>query len=106
MKSYKHTLLLVACLMASLIVFFQLFLPSKATIEKVTYSWSALEKQKAISEDSLATKQEKLDSMIVVCAVKTQSTEEYLADTSLYWVIQEIDKYNRLAQRAKDMQSR
>ena len=45
-----------------------------------------------------------MDSLTAVRESKTQRVEEFITDTGLYWLIQEIDKYNHLAQRAKDLQ--
>lgn len=104
MKSYKHGLLFIGIVMASLVVYTQLFMPSKKAFEKAKDNQAKVGQQKSLVKDSLSLEQAKMDSLIAVRETKTQRVEEFIADTGLYWLIQEIDKYNRLAQRVKDLQ--
>ena len=104
MKSYKHGLLFIGIVMASLVVYTQLFMPSKKAFEKAKGNQAKVGQQKSLAKDSLSIEQLNLDSLTAVRETKTQRVEEFKADTGLYWLIQEIDKYDRLTQRAKDLQ--
>ena len=105
MKSYKHAILFIGIIIASLIVYAQLFMPNKKAFEKAKSNQEKISQQKSLAKDSLSIEQSNLDSLTAVRELKTQRVEEFKADTGLYWLIQEIDKYDRLAQRAKDLQS-
>ena len=104
MKTYKHALLFIGVVMASLVVYTQLFIPNKKAFEKAKYNQEKISQQKSLAKDSLSLEQAKMDSLTAVRESKTQRVEEFITDTGLYWLIQEIDKYNHLAQRAKDLQ--
>ena len=104
MKSYKHALLFIGVVMASLVVYTQLFIPNKKAFEKAKSNQEKISQQKSLAKDSLSIEQSNLDSLTAVRELKTQRVEEFKADTGLYWLIQEIDKYDRLAQRVKDLQ--
>lgn len=104
MKSYKHGLLFIGIVMASLVVYTQLFMPSKKAFEKAKDNQAKVGQQKSLVKDSLSLEQANLDSLTAVRETKSQKVEEFKSDTGLYWLIQEIDKYNRLALRAKDLQ--
>ncbi|MEC9222069.1 MAG: hypothetical protein VYD24_06140 [Bacteroidota bacterium] len=90
--------------MALLVVYTQLFIPNKKAFEKARYTHAKVGQQKSLAKDSLSLEQANLDSLTAVRETKTQRVEEFITDTGLYWLIQEIDKYNRLALRAKDLQ--
>ena len=105
MESHKHALLFIGIVMASLVVYAQLFMPDKQAFEKARYNQEKVSQQRFLAEDSLSLEQSNLDSLMVVRESKTQRVEEFKADTGLYWLIQEINKYDRLAQLAKDLQS-
>tara|TARA_B100000900_G_C20320005_1_gene609731 strand:+ start:222 stop:542 length:321 start_codon:yes stop_codon:yes gene_type:complete len=104
MKSYKHAILFIGIVMASLIVYAQLFMPNKKAFEKAKSNQEKVAQQKSLAKDSLSIEQSNLDSLTAVRETKSQRVEEFIADTGLYWLIQETDKYNHLAQRAKDLQ--
>ena len=104
MKTYKHALLFIGVVMASLVVYTQLFIPNKKAFEKAKYNQEKVSQKKSLAKDSLSQEQAKMDSLTAVRESKTQRVEEFITDTGLYWLIQEIDKYNHLAQRAKDLQ--
>ena len=104
MKSYKHAILFIGIVMASLIVYDQLFMPNKKAFEKAKSNQEKVAQQKSLAKDSLSIEQSNLDSLTAVREIKTHRVEEFIADTGLYWLIQEIDKYNHLTQRVKDLQ--
>ena len=104
MKSYKHAILFIGIIIASLVVYAQLFKPNKKAFEKAKSNQEKISQQKSLAKDSLSIEQSNLDSLTAVRELKTQRVEEFKADTGLYWLIQEIDKYDRLAQRVKDLQ--
>ena len=104
MKSCKHAILFIGIVMASLIVYAQLFMPNKKAFEKAKSNQEKVAQQKSLVKDSLSIEQSNLDSLTAVREIKTQRVEEFKADTGLYWLIQEIDKYDRLARRAIDLQ--
>ena len=103
MKSYKHGLLFIGIVMAYLVVYTQLFMPSKKAFEKAKDNQAKVGQQKSLVKDSLSLEQANLDSLTAVRETKTQRVEEFITDTGLYWLIQEIDKYNHLTQRAIDL---
>ncbi|HAB90142.1 MAG TPA: hypothetical protein DCF84_06360 [Bacteroidetes bacterium] len=104
MKSYKYALLFIVIVMASFVVYTQLFMPSKKAFEKAKYNLAKVDQQKSLAKDSLSIEQANLDLLTAVRETKTQRVEEFKTDTGLFWLIHEIDKYNRLAQRAKELQ--
>ena len=104
MKTYKYELLCIGIVMVSVVVYAQLFMPNKKAFEKVKHNQEKVSQLKSLAKDSLSIEQSNLDSLSTVRETKTERVKEFKADTGLYWLIQEIDKYDRLAQRAKDLQ--
>lgn len=103
-KNYKHGLLFIGTVMASLVVYTQLFMPSKKHLKKQNITKHRLASKKSLVKDSLSLEQANRDSLTALRETKTHRVEEFITDTGLYWLIQEIDKFNHLAQRAKDLQ--
>ena len=80
MKSYKHGLLFIGIVMASLVVYTQLFMPSKKAFEKAKDNQAKVGQQKSLVKDSLSLEQANLDSLTAVRETKSQKVEEFKSD--------------------------